>query len=61
MFRLHIPVLYLFQNIGPHFDTWNAGVLGPVTLEGLNEGKRNLSSQKWIYQVPINSSYLLTL
>ncbi|RZS09643.1 hypothetical protein BHM03_00040756, partial [Ensete ventricosum] len=37
-------------NVGNHFETWNAGVLGPVTLEGLNEGKRDLSSQKWIYQ-----------
>ncbi|CAL9773039.1 unnamed protein product [Musa acuminata subsp. burmannicoides] len=45
-------------NIGPHFDTRNAGVLGPVTLEGLNEGKRNLSSQKWIYQIGLRGESL---
>ncbi|KAF8406894.1 hypothetical protein HHK36_006015 [Tetracentron sinense] len=38
-------------NIGLHFETWNAGVLGPVSLNGLNEGKRDLSSQKWSYKV----------
>ncbi|RWV82920.1 hypothetical protein GW17_00055538 [Ensete ventricosum] len=42
-------------NVGNHFETWNAGVLGPVTLEGLNEGKRDLSSQKWIYQAFFNA------
>jgi hypothetical protein len=26
-------------------------VLGPVTLSDLNEGKRDLSNQKWRYQV----------
>ncbi|KAK8594908.1 hypothetical protein V6N13_015821 [Hibiscus sabdariffa] len=34
-------------NVGPHFETWNAGVLGPVTLNGLNKGRRDLSWQKW--------------
>jgi len=34
-----------------HFETWNAGVLGPVTLKGLNEGTRDLSRQKWSYKV----------
>ncbi|RWW59556.1 hypothetical protein BHE74_00033564, partial [Ensete ventricosum] len=43
------------DNVGNHFETWNAGVLGPVTLEGLNEGKRDLSSQKWIYQALFNA------
>lgn len=41
----------LFQNVGNHFETWNVGVLGPVTLEGLNEGRIDLTSQKWTYQV----------
>ncbi|KAM7259223.1 hypothetical protein ACFE04_014964 [Oxalis oulophora] len=34
-------------NVGMHFEKWNAGVLGPVTLKGLNEGTRDLSKQKW--------------
>ncbi|XWS26700.1 hypothetical protein CRYUN_Cryun26dG0052800 [Craigia yunnanensis] len=38
-------------NVGTHFETWNAGVLGPVTLKGLNEGTRDLSNQKWSYKV----------
>ncbi|GKV14010.1 hypothetical protein SLEP1_g24948 [Rubroshorea leprosula] len=38
-------------NVGTHFDTWNAGVLGPVTLKGLNEGTRDLSGQKWSYKI----------
>ncbi|XP_075097590.1 beta-galactosidase isoform X2 [Nicotiana tabacum] len=38
-------------NVGVHFDTWNAGVLGPVTLSGLNEGKRDLAKQRWSYKV----------
>ncbi|KAL0380498.1 UNVERIFIED_CONTAM: Beta-galactosidase [Sesamum angustifolium] len=38
-------------NVGPHFETWNAGVLGPVSLSGLNEGKRDLTWQKWTYKV----------
>lgn len=41
----------LSQNVGLHFETWNAGVLGPVTLKGLNEGTRDLSGQKWSYKV----------
>ncbi|GLT47820.1 hypothetical protein SLA2020_214820 [Shorea laevis] len=38
-------------NVGTHFETWNAGVLGPVTLKGLNEGTRDLSGQKWSYKI----------
>ncbi|KAF6152219.1 hypothetical protein GIB67_005873 [Kingdonia uniflora] len=38
-------------NIGAHFETWNAGVLGPVMLNGLNEGRRDLSWQKWSYKI----------
>ncbi|CAN6457176.1 unnamed protein product [Victoria cruziana] len=38
-------------NVGNHFETWNAGVLGPVQLSGLNEGRRDLSWQKWSYKV----------
>ncbi|XVF67768.1 hypothetical protein PTKIN_Ptkin10aG0148700 [Pterospermum kingtungense] len=38
-------------NIGPHFETWNTGVLGPVFLHGLDEGHRDLTWQKWSYKV----------
>ncbi|KAA3477195.1 beta-galactosidase-like [Gossypium australe] len=38
-------------NVGTHFETWNVGVLGPVTLKGLNEGTRDLSKQKWSYKL----------
>ncbi|GMI74498.1 beta-galactosidase 3 [Hibiscus trionum] len=39
------------QNIGTHFETWNIGVLGPVVLQGLDEGKRDLTWKKWSYKV----------
>ncbi|KAJ4838014.1 hypothetical protein Tsubulata_030945 [Turnera subulata] len=38
-------------NIGFHFETWPTGVHGPVTLHGLNQGDRDLTRQKWSYQV----------
>uniref|UniRef100_A0A6N2MLH2 Beta-galactosidase n=1 Tax=Salix viminalis TaxID=40686 RepID=A0A6N2MLH2_SALVM len=38
-------------NVGLHFEKWNAGVLGPITLKGLNEGTRDLSGQKWSYKI----------
>ncbi|KAL5563083.1 hypothetical protein UlMin_032830 [Ulmus minor] len=38
-------------NNGPHFETRYTGILGPVTLHGLNEGKRDLSWQRWSYKV----------
>ncbi|KAL6568247.1 hypothetical protein OROHE_003931 [Orobanche hederae] len=45
-------------NVGPHFETWNAGILGPVSLSGLNEGKRDLTWQKWSYKVGLNGESL---
>lgn len=45
-------------NVGPHFETWNAGVLGPVTLYGLNEGRRDLSWQKWSYKIGLKGEAL---
>ncbi|EES06516.1 beta-galactosidase 4 isoform X2 [Sorghum bicolor] len=45
-------------NNGNHFELWNVGVLGPVTLSGLNEGKRDLSHQKWTYQVGLKGESL---
>ncbi|KAJ4827478.1 Beta-galactosidase 3 [Turnera subulata] len=38
-------------NNGPHFETWNTGVLGPVVLHGLDEGQRDLTWQKWSHKV----------
>ncbi|KAJ7955885.1 Beta-galactosidase [Quillaja saponaria] len=45
-------------NVGLHFETWNAGVLGPVTLKGLNEGTRDLSRQKWSYKIGLKGEAL---
>ncbi|WJX91005.1 hypothetical protein P8452_72843 [Trifolium repens] len=45
-------------NVGVHFETWNAGVLGPVTLKGLNEGTRDLSRQKWSYKIGLEGEAL---
>ncbi|PPD99769.1 hypothetical protein GOBAR_DD03175 [Gossypium barbadense] len=38
-------------NVGGHYETWNTGILGPVALHGLDQGKWDLSRQKWTYQV----------
>ncbi|CAH9141656.1 unnamed protein product [Cuscuta epithymum] len=38
-------------NVGTYFETWNKGILGPVNLRGLNQGNKDLSNQKWKYQV----------
>ncbi|KAL5698727.1 Beta-galactosidase 1 [Ranunculus cassubicifolius] len=45
-------------NVGPHFETWNAGILGPVMLSGLNEGRRDLTWQKWSYKVGLDGEAL---
>ncbi|XWS17401.1 hypothetical protein CRYUN_Cryun33cG0064200 [Craigia yunnanensis] len=45
-------------NVGTHFETWNAGVLGPVTLKGLNDGTRDLSKQKWSYKIGLKGEAL---
>ncbi|CAK9144124.1 unnamed protein product [Ilex paraguariensis] len=45
-------------NVGLHFETWNAGVLGPVTLKGLNEGTRDLTKQKWSYKIGLKGEAL---
>ncbi|KAK1433309.1 hypothetical protein QVD17_10219 [Tagetes erecta] len=38
-------------NIGGHYETWETGVMGPVALYGLDQGKQDLSWAKWTYQV----------
>ncbi|KAH9321651.1 hypothetical protein KI387_016290, partial [Taxus chinensis] len=39
------------QNYGSFFDTWGAGITGPVKLMGFKDGEKDLSSQTWIYQI----------
>ncbi|CAJ2637955.1 unnamed protein product [Trifolium pratense] len=46
------------SNVGIHYETWNVGVLGPVTLKGLNEGTRDLSRQKWSYKTGLKGEAL---
>ncbi|EPS69033.1 beta-galactosidase, partial [Genlisea aurea] len=38
-------------NDGRHFEEIGMGVVGPVTLHGLDSGSRDLSAQKWSYKV----------
>ncbi|XP_023003076.1 beta-galactosidase 3 [Cucurbita maxima] len=38
-------------NVGGHYETWNTGILGPVALHGLDQGKLDLSWAKWTYKV----------
>lgn len=45
-------------NVGTHFEKWNAGVLGPITLKGLNEGTRDISKQKWTYKIGLKGEAL---
>jgi len=34
-----------------HYETWNTGVLGPVTLNGVNSGTWDMTKWKWSYKV----------
>ncbi|KAF9680473.1 hypothetical protein SADUNF_Sadunf06G0124700 [Salix dunnii] len=45
-------------NVGLHFETWNTGVVGPVTLKNLNSGTRDLSRQKWSYKIGLKGESL---
>ncbi|KAK7280700.1 hypothetical protein RJT34_25767 [Clitoria ternatea] len=38
-------------NVGFHFETWKTGITGPVLLHGLDHGQKDLSWQKWSYQI----------
>ncbi|KAK4774138.1 hypothetical protein SAY87_029157 [Trapa incisa] len=44
-------------NVGVHYETWNAGVLGPVTL-GVNSATWDLSKWKWSYKVGLKGEAL---
>ncbi|KAL4357690.1 hypothetical protein AHAS_Ahas09G0211900 [Arachis hypogaea] len=39
------------MNVGEHYESWNTGNLGPVSLPGLDQGKWDLLWKKWTYQV----------
>ncbi|KAG8376142.1 hypothetical protein BUALT_Bualt09G0032500 [Buddleja alternifolia] len=43
---------------GVHYERWNAGVLGTVTLKGLNEGARDLTKHKWSYKAGLRGERL---
>nr|ACC78255.1 beta-galactosidase [Carica papaya] len=45
-------------NVGLHFETWNAGVLGPVTLKGVNSGTWDMSKWKWSYKIGLKGEAL---
>ncbi|KAK4756926.1 hypothetical protein SAY87_007053 [Trapa incisa] len=45
-------------NVGIHYERWNVGVLGPVTITGLNSGTWNLSTQEWSYKVGLKGEAL---
>lgn len=51
----------IVKNVGGHYETWNTGILGPVALHGLDQGKWDLSWQKWTYQVDNPSVVLIFL
>ncbi|KAE8656426.1 hypothetical protein F3Y22_tig00117000pilonHSYRG00037 [Hibiscus syriacus] len=38
------------QNVGLHYETWKTGIRG-VSLHGLDQRKKDLTWQKWSYQV----------
>ncbi|XP_054818524.1 beta-galactosidase 5 [Prosopis cineraria] len=38
-------------NVGLHFETWKTGITGPVMLHGLDKENKDLTRQKWSYQV----------
>ncbi|WP_232486401.1 hypothetical protein, partial [Streptomyces fildesensis] len=44
-------------NIGPHFETWSTGVLGPVMLK-VNGMSMDLTWKKWSYKVGLKGEKL---
>ncbi|CAL0332281.1 unnamed protein product [Lupinus luteus] len=47
------------QNYGEFFDTWGAGITGPVILKGLKSGQNlDLSFEKWTYQIGLKGEEL---
>ncbi|TQD71177.1 hypothetical protein C1H46_043297 [Malus baccata] len=44
-------LIALVHNVGLHYESWKTGIQGPVFLDGLGHGKKDLTSQKWFYKV----------
>ncbi|KAL2600117.1 hypothetical protein GLYMA_10G116100v4 [Glycine max] len=40
-----------FQNVGRHYETWEAGFTGPVLLHGLDQGQKDLTRNKCSYKI----------
>ncbi|GFP93194.1 beta-galactosidase [Phtheirospermum japonicum] len=45
-------------NVGVHYETWNTGVLGPVSLSGFSWGTWDLTKQRWSYKVGVKGESL---
>ncbi|KAJ9559973.1 hypothetical protein OSB04_005133 [Centaurea solstitialis] len=41
-------------NVGMHFEARDTGILGPVSLDGLDHGTTDLSTARWTYKVGLN-------
>lgn len=64
--EMHFSSLYKFicaelQNVNLHYERRNAGILGPITLSGLNGGTRDLTKQTWSYKVCFYKMYFCKL
>lgn len=66
---LNVSKFYIFmnKNNGPRFELSKTGVLGPVVLHGVGDDSRDITHQKWSYQVcfisklagsTLNSNYI---
>lgn len=43
---LFINILFLCtKNVGTHYELWSTGVIGPVVVHGIDQGKRDLTWQ----------------
>lgn len=49
--------LFGLKNNGPHFETRKTGIVGPVVIRGVDQGKIDLSWQRWSYKVCKSSFY----
>lgn len=46
------------QNVGAFYESWGAGIDGPVMIKGLRSGIQDLSSQMWTYQIGLQGEEL---
>jgi hypothetical protein len=44
-------IFFIWENVGRHYETWETGITGPVLLHGLDHGPKDLTHNKWSYQV----------